>query len=109
MRAAASIVFIAGSAVIAIALARTPTVAKGSVMEAELLELIRPQGVIGVACDPRIPIGRDGAAFRCTATLADRRTQLLDCQLDRNSTLRWNPVSAPTPAAIPASGDPWSN
>jgi hypothetical protein len=109
MRTLAAILFIAGSAAIAIGLFYTPTVAEGSVMESELLEQLRPQGVVGVACDPRIPIGRRGAAFQCTVTLADRRAQVLDCELDRDGALRWRPSSAPAPDAIPASGDPWSN
>jgi hypothetical protein len=107
MRTLGAIGFIAASAVLAIWLFRTPTIAEGSVMEAALLEQLRPQGVVGVTCDPSIPIGRDGAAFQCTVTLGDRRAQRLDCGLDRDGGLRWKPAAAP--GAIPASGDPWSN
>lgn len=107
MRTLAAIGFIVGAAVLAIWLFRTPTIARGSVMEAALFDLLRPQGVVGVACDPRIPIGRDGAAFQCTVTLADHRAQRLDCGLDRDGTLRSKPAAAP--GAIPAPGDPWSN
>jgi hypothetical protein len=99
MRTLAVIVFIAGTAAIAIFLARKPTVAAGQVMEEEFLALLRPQGVTGVACDREIPIGRTGAAFACTATLKDGATQLLDCSMDRDGKLLATPAASPRPAA----------
>jgi len=107
-------VFIAGVATLAIFLARRPTVADGRVMEAEFLGLLRSQGVTGVACDPKIPIGHHGAAFACTATLRGGATQRLDCSMDRDGKLMANPAAPPRPARpapsrIPASDDPWAN
>jgi hypothetical protein len=127
MRTLAVLVFIAGAAAIAILLAQTRTVAAGPVMEAEFLGLLRPQGVTGVACDAEIPIGHQGAAFACTATLKDGATQRLDCTMDRDGKLLAKPAAAPVapaaqrpvadpaPAADPSddgirtSGDPWGN
>ena len=108
------LVFIAGVAALAIFLARRPTVADGHVMEAELLGLLRAQGVTGVVCDPKIPISHQGAAFACTATLRDGTTQLLDCTMDRDGKLKANPAAPPrrvrqAPSRIPASDDPWAN
>jgi hypothetical protein len=108
MRTLAAVLFIAGSAALAIGLHYTPTVAEGSVMAGRLLEHLRPQGIVDVACDPRIPIGRAGAAFRCTVTFGDRRTQLVDCELDRDDTLHWKPAAAPA-SAIPSLSDPSGN
>jgi len=114
MRTLAMLVFIAGVGALAIFLARRPTVADGHVMEAEFLELLRPQGVTAVACDPKIPIGHQGAAFACTATLRDGVTQLLDCTMDRDGKFTANPAAPPMPARhapprIPATDDPWAN
>jgi len=127
MRMLAVLVFIVGAAVVAILLAQTPTVAAGPVMEAEILALLRPQGVTGVTCDREIPIGHEGAAFACTATLQDGATQRLDCTMDRDGKLLAKPAAAPMPPAahrpasgpapaadpgddrIRTSGDPWGN
>jgi hypothetical protein len=118
MRSLATLVFIVGVGVLAVWLAGTPTVAEGRVMEAELLDHLRAQGVTGIACDPKIPIGRRGASFQCTVTLGERGTQALEVELDRESKLRWKPIAPPiapgapgTPpaAAISPRGDPWSN
>jgi hypothetical protein len=121
MRTLAVLLFIAGTAAIAVFLATKPTVAAGQVMEAEFLALLRPQGVTGVACDREIPIGRQGAAFACTATLNSGATQVLDCTMDRDGKLLAKPAAAPQPAAAPrevadpahdgirTSGDPWGN
>ena len=108
------LVFIAGIGALAIFLARRPTVADGHVMEAEFLGLLRAQGVTGVVCDSKIPIGHHGAAFACTATLRDGATLLLDCTMDRDGKLTANPAAPPrrarqAPARIPASDDPWAN
>lgn len=125
------LLFIAGTAAIAILLATRPTVAAGHVMEAAFLALMRPKGVTSVACDREIPIGRQGAAFACTATLKDGATQRLACTMDRDGKLLATPAAAPPPAAarrkvaeppppeapgadpardgIRTSGDPWGN
>lgn len=121
------LLFIAGTAAIAIFLATKPTVAAGHVMEEEFLALLRPQGVTGVACDREIPIGRQGAAFACTATLKSGATQLLACTMDRDGKLLATPAAPPQPAGAPpevadppqgadpvhdgirTSGDPWGN
>jgi len=121
MRTLGVLLFIAGAAALAIFLARKPTIATGEVMEAEFLALFRPQGVTGMVCDRAIRIGRQGAAFACTATLKDGATQLLDCAMDRDGKLTANPAARPRPATSPpsaadpphegirASGDPWGN
>ncbi len=81
VRTLATLLFIAGVAAVAVALARTPTVADGGVMAADRLEEVRRDGAVGMECDPRIPIGLRGAVFTCIATLADGATQLVEYTL----------------------------
>jgi hypothetical protein len=111
MRTLAVLLFVAGTAAVAIALARQPTVADGRVMEADLLEQLRKVGVTGMACDRDIPIGRSGAVFTCRATLDSGVTQTVEYTMDRAGGLSANLKSSTdgTHNQIPASGDPWAN
>jgi hypothetical protein len=97
----AALAFIAGVAVVAVGLWGARTVADGRVLEADLLALTRDQGVIAMTCDSQVPIGRRGARFLCTATLAGGTTQLLACELDRRARLSWRPVSRSRGIAAP--------
>lgn len=81
MRTLAALAFIAGVAAVAVGLTRTPTVADGRVIAAELLEDARKDGVVAMACDRAIPIGVRGASFTCVATLAAGATQVVDYTL----------------------------
>ena len=109
MKTFAALVFIAGVAAAAIWLARTPTIADGRVMEAEILPAFQGQGVVGLQCDREIPVGRQGARFGCTATLGRGETQRLACALDREGRFTCNPASGVTREGITTSGDPWGN
>ena len=109
MRTLAAIAFIAAAAVLAIVLARTPTVADGRVIEADLLAQLREHGVVGLACDPKIPIRRTGAAFSCRATLDDGSTQTIAYIMDRAGGLTATVSSPDASPRIPASADPWAN
>lgn len=111
MRTAAALLFIAGMAALAIALARMPTIADGRVMAADRLEDVRKDGVTAMECDPKIPIGRQGAAFTCIATLAEGATQIVEYVLRPDGQIAWKPqppTHTPRPRK-PASGDPWGN
>jgi hypothetical protein len=105
----AALVFIAGVAVVAIALARTPTIADGRVMEADILAAFQGQGVTGLVCDRRIPLGKSGARFGCSASLPGGATQRLDCALDRDGRFTCEPASGPKRRGITTSRDPWGN
>ncbi|HEU4732134.1 MAG TPA: hypothetical protein VFT22_29770 [Kofleriaceae bacterium] len=115
MRTLALLLFIAGTAAIAVFLARRPTVADGRVMEADLLGQLRKNGVVGMACDREIPIGRQGAVFTCVATLDSGATQTVEYTMDRAGGLSASLKSATDatrdriPARIPAREDPWDN
>lgn len=113
MRTLAALLFIAGTAAVAVSLARTPTIADGRVVAADRLEDARAQGipVSGMECDPHIPIGRRGAAFTCIATLASGATQVVEYTLSADGQY------APRPGAVnhaveprkPAPRDPWAD
>jgi hypothetical protein len=111
MRTLAMAAFIAGIAAIAIWLLRRPTVADGRVMELDLLAQLRQYGVVGMACDPRIPLDHRGAVFTCTATLDDGATQRIQYTMDRTGALTAELKSATSARQrrIPASADPWAN
>ncbi len=111
MRTLAVLLFIAGAAVLAVLLARTPTVADGRVMAADLLEQLRVHGVAEMTCDREIPIRHTGAVFTCVATLASGATQTAEYTMDRdgNLTARLTGETDAAPRRIPPSGDPWAN
>jgi hypothetical protein len=107
----AVLVFIAGTAALAVFLARKPTIADGRVIEADLLANFKKNGVTKMACDSEIPIGKTGAVFRCVATLEDGATQTVEYTLHRagDYTAKLLGATGATRARIPTSGDPWAN
>jgi hypothetical protein len=112
VRTGAALAFIAAVAALGIALARRPTVADGQVMAADLLDQLRPHGVTAMTCDPRIPIDRRGAVFRCAATLDDGEIQHIEYTMDRGGQLTSRLESssgARHRRQIPAPADPWAN
>jgi hypothetical protein len=117
MRTLAVLLFIAGAAAAAVQLGRMRTIADGRVVGADLLDLLRARGVAAMSCDRDIPIGVDGAAFICVATLGNGATQTAAYQMDRAGNFRWkllhttdatDATDAPR-RRIPPSGDPWAN
>lgn len=109
MRTLVALAFIAGVAALAVALARRPTIAAGSVLADEVLALYAGKGVTEVACDDAVPIGVDGARFGCTVTLTSGATQRIACTLGRDGQLVAKPIAAPEPRQIAPSGDPWAD
>lgn len=109
MRTLAALVFIAGVAALAIALMQTPTVADGRAVAVGLLEDVRKDGVVAMECDPHIPIGLSGAAFRCIATLTDGATQVVDYRLKPDGQYEAKPHAPtrdPRPSGSPRAADP---
>ena len=111
MKTLAVLVFIGGVGALAIFLATKSTVADGRVIEADLLESFRKNGVTKMACDRAIPIGKAGATFHCTATLDDGATQTYEYTLHRagNYSAKLLGSTDATRNRIPTSGDPWGN
>jgi len=111
VRSLAAVGFIGAVAVLGVGLARRPTIADGEVMAADLLAQLRPHGVTAMACDPRIPIDRRGAVFRCSATLEGGEIQRIEYTMDRTGQLtsRLAPATGGQRRQIPAPADPWAN
>ncbi|HEX7838062.1 MAG TPA: hypothetical protein VF469_11395 [Kofleriaceae bacterium] len=113
MRTLAAWGFIAGVAALAIWLARTPTVADGRALAADRIEEFRKDGVTGMECDDRIPIGRNGAAFTCIAALQSGATQVVDFTLKPDGSLAWKPQpptrTPPTRKPVPPERNPVSD
>jgi hypothetical protein len=81
MRSLLVVVFVGAVAAGAGYLARRPTIAHGDVIAADLLA--KNKQFRALECEPRIPIGVDGARFACVAQLASGATQRLELTLDR--------------------------
>lgn len=111
MRTLAAWGFIAGVAALAIWLARTPTVADGRAIAADLLDGLRGDGVTAMECDAEVPIGQRGAEFRCVATLAAGYSQVVGYTLtpDGQYEPKPQPPTRTPPPRKPASGDPRSD
>jgi hypothetical protein len=111
VRSLAALGFVAAVAALGVWLARQPTVADGQVMAADLLAQLQDHGVTAMTCDPKIPIDRDGAVFRCDATLEDGEIQHIEYAMDREGQLaaRLDSSSRAGRRQIPASADPWAN
>jgi hypothetical protein len=113
MRALAGVLFVVGVAVVAIALARTPTVADGRSLAGRLLEDTRKSGIAveAMSCDPRVPIGRTGATFTCVATLASGASQVVELRLTPEGNYELKP-QPPSRGPAPHNGarrDPWGD
>jgi hypothetical protein len=113
MRTLAALGFIAAVAAVAVGLARTPTVADGRVIAAELLEAARKDGVVAMDCAPAVPIGVRGAVFTCVATLAAGATQVVDYTYKPDGQyeakpheVKLHPLTREPGARKPAPGDP---
>ena len=67
MRSLGVILFIAMVGAVALYFAQRPTVARGEVVAAELLESAKKANptLKALECDPKIPIGNSGATFEC--------------------------------------------
>ena len=78
----ATIAFIGMCAVIAVYLARRPTMARGDVLAAQLKEAMSDE-ITGVQCEDS-PIGRAGARFWCRFYSAEGFAGASECWLNRS-------------------------
>ena len=108
MRSAAVIVFIAIVGATGIYFANRPTVARGSVLAADLVQsnpLVRV-----LECDEAVPIGLSGGRFKCHAEFKNGDTQGFTFAIDRNGQItvveQGEATSAPR---IKKTSDPWGD
>ncbi len=109
MRSLAVIAFIAIVAATGIYFAQRPTVARGSVVAADLLR--SNPAVRSFECDDKIPIGHAGATFICKVEMKTGESGQLRFTMDRAGSVTG---SGPAPSQDPSqetkirtSGDPW--
>jgi hypothetical protein len=111
LRSLGLVVLIAGAAAGAYEVGRRPTITRGDVIAADLVEQEQAFGWKALRCDPDIPIGLDGATFHCHLDLADGDQAELGMTLDAAGQYRFTveSESAPEHKHVPASGDPWGD
>jgi hypothetical protein len=104
-----ALAFIAGVAAIAIYCARKPTVARGAVIAADLLEQNQARGWKELACDDEIPIEISGATFHCALVLRDGDSARLELHLTPEGAFMMKVLdsSHPEHAHVPPKADPW--
>jgi hypothetical protein len=77
-----AVLFIGGVAAVGILVGTRPTVADGKVI-ADTIVKSSKKHELTVACDDRIPIGVDGARFRCSIAADDGSTARIEYTMNR--------------------------
>ena len=101
LRSLAVIAFIAIVAAIGIYFAQRPTIARGSVVAADLAQT--NPGVRSLECDDEIPIRHTGATFTCKVEMKTGETGHLTFTMDRAGSI----TGVQETTKIRKSGDPW--
>jgi len=106
MRTLLALAFIGGIGGLAAYLAGRPTIARGDVLGAGLLEahqdLLRR-----LDCDPEIPIGVEGAHFGCRAEYRDGSVQQIQFAMDRAGIIR--ALTQGPRTRVKGATDPWGD
>jgi hypothetical protein len=110
MRTGLGVLFIAAIGGTAAFVARRPTVVRGEVLAADVLEAVRDQGITEVRCDEEVPVTWHGATLACHVAAADGSTAVIRYQIDRGGGLSAKVVDGtrPHPARAPGA-DPWAD
>jgi hypothetical protein len=109
VRTLAWLAFVGGVAALAAYTWHKPTIARGRIVAADLLEQNRKHGWRELACDDEIPIGVDGARFHCNLVVTDGDRMRLAVWLQRDGSVLFDVISTDAPAHrhVPRSADPW--
>jgi len=83
VRTLLAVLFVAAMAGVAGYLAQRPTIARGEVFAARMLENLQGKHVARVTCDDAIPIEHAGAVFRCEVAAEDGEAGLIEVTVDR--------------------------
>lgn len=102
------IVFVGLGALLA---ATRPTIARGEVLAAQLLQA-NPGVLEAMTCDPEVPIGVSGAEFWCDATFSHGGARRLHFQMARTGAIKQIGSdrvkdSSPVPVQRIDKADPW--
>src|SRR5215510_2158458 len=101
MRSLAVIVFIAIVGATGIYFANRPTVARGRVIAADLLQA--SPALRSLECDDAVPIGVAGATFSCRYETKDGERGLVELNYNREGQ-----INATKEVKIQKAGDPWT-
>ena len=83
VRTVLAVLFVAVMAGVAVYLARRPTIARGEVFAARMLDNLQGKHVARVTCDDAIPIDHHGAVFHCEIAADDGEAGRIEVTLDR--------------------------
>lgn len=111
VRTFAVLAFIAGVGGAAVYVANRPTVARGDVLAADLMES-NAKILKSLDCDPEIPVGVDGARFWCRAQFRIGAVKRLEFKMDRAGGIKQIGEEDGAPSDTPArvdQADPWSD
>ena len=104
-RSLAVVAFIAAVAAAALFVFERPTVARGSVIAADLMATNQAT-LVSLDCDPEIPIGISGARFSCRAEFKAGEVKRLEFKMDRAGTIKQIGESSESPRIDKT--DPWN-
>jgi hypothetical protein len=85
LRSLAVLLFIGAVAAGALYAAQRKTIAKGSVLAADIVEANKTT-VRAMTCQDRVEIGVDGATFSCRAEFVNGLVERIDLTMDRTGT-----------------------
>lgn len=108
LRSLGVITFIAIAGAAGIYFAQRPTIAKGDVIAADLVQ--SNPSVESMTCDQEIPIGHEGATFFCGVVFKDGTAARLKFVYDRNGAITQVPHDGPAEVpAVKKTADPWGD
>lgn len=87
MRSALVVLFVCAAAGVAGYVGQRPTVARGSVLAASLLQA-NAKALRAITCDDQVPLGIDGATFACTVVGKDGAGERDEFHIDRAGMIR---------------------
>jgi hypothetical protein len=113
VRSFAALVFIGAAAAGGIYLGTKKTVIKGEVMAANMLEQVKKKGISKIICDDAIPVGTEGAVFKCQFHADDGSTAQFQYTMNRagalaEKLLESTPPTRERPRPLPGT-DSWGN
>jgi len=104
LRSLAVVGFIAAVAAGALYAAQKRTLAKGSVLAADIVAA-NPTTLRAMTCEDNVEIGVDGAAFSCRAEFLNGLVEQIDLTMDRAGVI--HPSTGTSPHKLEHSSDPW--
>jgi hypothetical protein len=106
VRSALVVVFVCAAAGVAGYVGQRPTVARGSVLAASLLQA-NAKVVRSITCDDHVPLGVDGATFACVVIGKEGGAERDEFHIDRAGMIRRVGPATQHHARAKQANDPW--